>query len=159
MGRTTAGTLMVLGVIGAVATFLLQTAVTSAGAARYEPAVSLPIAVVVIAAIVIILAVPIYRTTRGHSPRPVDPILATRIALLAKSSSLAGALLVGAALGLVGYLLTRSVAGVGSMLMAFAALGGAIILLVAGLVAEFLCTVPPHDDDDHDHDPPGSVRS
>ncbi|TPW71630.1 DUF3180 family protein [Schumannella sp. 10F1B-5-1] len=158
MGRTTVGALIALGVIGGVAVFLLQTAVVAVGGARYEPALSLPIALVVIGVIVIAMAVPIFRTTRGHSERRVEPLLAARVALLAKSSSLAGALLVGGGLGLVGYLLTRSVAGVGSMAMALAALGGAIVLLVAGLVAEFLCTVPPNDDDEHGS-PSGGARA
>jgi hypothetical protein len=47
------------------------------------------------------------------------------------------------------YLLSRPVVpSLGSVWQDVAAIVGAIVLLVAGLVAEHLCTIPPTDDDD-----------
>jgi hypothetical protein len=43
------------------------------------------------------------------------------------------------------------------VLRVLATLGGAVLLLAGGLVAEFLCRVPPHDDDD-DHPDRGPER-
>ena len=69
-------------------------------------------------------------------------------ALVAAGSALGGALLGGAGLGIVGYLLSRSVLpALGSVTMAVAAAVGAILLLVAGLVAEYMCFIPPDDDE------------
>ncbi|MBI5160863.1 MAG: DUF3180 domain-containing protein [Micrococcales bacterium] len=147
MKRTSAATLAVLVAAGGVAMFLLQTFLVSTGGARYEPALSLPAALVVIAVLVVVLAMPVRRSVRGRSPRKVDPFYATRIVLLAKACSLSGALLGGAFAGAVVFLWTRSVTGVGSLAMALASLVGAILLLAAGLIAEHLCTVPPDDDE------------
>lgn len=147
MKRTSAATLLVVAVVGGVAMFLLQTLLVSTGSPRFEPALSLPLALVVIAVLVVVLAVPVWRSARGRSERKVDPFYATRIVLLAKACALSGALLGGAFAGVAVFLWTRSVTGVGSLVMALASLGGAILLLAAGLVAEHLCTVPPDDDD------------
>jgi hypothetical protein len=156
--RTTPVSLIVLGLVGAAAMFLLETALVAAGMPRWEPSLSLPIALVVIAALVVVLAVPVWRTTRGKTTERVDPFYATRVVLLAKASALAGGLLAGAGIGLLAYLWFRpaTIAG-GSVLMALAAIGGSALLLAAGLVAEHLCTVPPDDRDDHDSEGPGAV--
>lgn len=148
MTRTRPGTLVALAVVGAVAGFLLQLAIVASGGARYQPMLSLPLALVFISVIVIALAVPIWRSTRRRTERRIDPFHATRVVLLAKACSLAGALLGGALFGVIVFVWTRALTGVGSLLMTLAALGGAVVLLAAGLVAEHLCTVPPDDDDD-----------
>jgi hypothetical protein len=151
--RTRPGSVIALGVVGLVATFLLEMALVSGGGSRFEPPVTLPLALVLIGAIVIGIAVPVWRTTRGKTAQRIDPFYATRVVLLAKASALCGGLLTGAGLGLVIYLLTLPAAGISSIVMAVAALVGAIVLLAAGLVAEHLCTVPPDDRDDHDGTP------
>lgn len=151
MTRTTPVSLIVLAVVGAVAMFLLETALVAGGLPRWEPQLSLPIALVVIAALAVVLAVPVWRTARGRTIERVDPFYATRVVLLAKASALAGALLTGAGLGLLSYLWFRpATIAAGSVLMALAAIGGSVLLLAAGLVAEYLCTVPPDDRDDPD---------
>ncbi len=158
MTRTRPTPLVILGVVGAVAVFLLELAIVTAGGPRYEPPFTLPLALVAIGAVVVALAVPVWRGSRGRAERRVDPFAATRVALLAKASSLGGGLLVGAGIGLVGYLLTRSVVPGESIAMALAALTGAVVLLVAGLVAEHLCTVPPEDEDEDRRGRPEPVR-
>ena len=85
----------------------------------------------------------------------IDPFHATRVVLLAKASSIAGALLAGGSLGLLLELLVRT-AGFNSdsLLRTLAALGGAVAMLAAGLVGEFFCTAPePPDDPDADPAP------
>jgi len=89
---------------------------------------------------------------------PVDAFYATRVVVLAKSSGLAGALLSGLGLGLVLELVIHSgTTTTETLLRVVAALGGAVLLLVGGLVAEFLCRVPPSDDDE-DHPDRGPER-
>ncbi|PJJ65599.1 DUF3180 domain-containing protein [Compostimonas suwonensis] len=148
MRRTHATPVIGLGAIGLVVGFLAELAAAAAGQAIFIPPVSLPVTLIAIAAIVVGFAVPIRRATHGHGRR-VDPFRAMRVALLAKACSLAGALLTGASLGVLIYLLSRSVIpGVGSIVLAAVTVAGAVILLVGGLVAEHLCTLPPGGDDD-----------
>ena len=69
--------------------------------------------------------------------------------LLAKASSLSGALFGGAAGGVLAFMLTRGVAvAVGSVVPTIVAVVGGAGLLVAGIIAERMCTVPPGDDDE-----------
>ncbi|MET0303879.1 MAG: DUF3180 domain-containing protein [Microbacteriaceae bacterium] len=173
MKRTSATALLALALIGALAGFALETTLVLTGRARFDPPFTLPFALVLMAALVIVLVLPVWRSTRdgrrggrggrddrgSRGPRmaeagriarePVDPFYATRVVVLAKASALTGALLAGAGAGILVWLLTRSVvAGLGSTVMAIVAAGGALVLMIAGLVAEHLCTVPPDDDDD-----------
>ncbi len=148
MTRTNPLHLALLAVLGGGAGWLLETALATSGRPVLIPPFTLAVALVLIGVIIVVMALPVRRVSRGGR---IDPFYATRVVMLAKASSLAGALLAGAALGIAGYLLSRSVLpGVGSITMAFAAAVGAIALLAAGLVAEQMCTIPPDDDDNSD---------
>jgi hypothetical protein len=157
MTRTKASTLVILATIAAGAGFLVQVALASGGLQRYRPEYALALSLIFLAGIVIALAVPIRRATRATVRTRIDPFHATRVVLFAKASSIAGALLSGAAAGLLAEVLVRG-GGVNtdSLLRTLAVLAGAVVLLVAGLVGEWLCTVPPSDDDG-EPDPAGSV--
>jgi hypothetical protein len=157
MTRTKASTLVILAAIAAGAGFLVQVALASGGLQRYRPEYALALSLIFLAGIVIALAVPIRRATRATVRTRIDPFHATRVVLFAKASSIAGALLTGAAAGLLAEVLVRS-GGVNtdSLLRTLAVLVGAVALLVAGLVGEWLCTVPPSDDD-REPDPAGTV--
>jgi len=140
--------LVLLAALGATLAWFLQTALVAAGSAVVIPPVTLAFALALIGAIVIVMALPVRKVARRVEGARVDPFYATRVVMLAKASSLSGSLLAGAGLGIAAYLVTRSVIpGVGSVAMALATAAGAIILLVAGLVAEYMCTLPPDDDD------------
>jgi hypothetical protein len=157
--RTKASTLVILAAIGAGLGFLAQVALASGGMQRYRPEYVLALSLLFIAGIVIALALPIRRATRATVRARIDPFHATRVVLFAKASSIAGALLSGGAAGLLVEVLVRS-GGINtdSLLRTIAVLAGAVALLVAGLVGEWLCTVPPGDDD-RDVDPAGTVGS
>ena len=158
MKRTRVSTLVVLLVFGAGAGGLLQVALAAAGRPIVMLPVTLPLAFAAIGAIVVTLAVPIRKMTRGSSRGPVDPFYATRVVMLAKASSLSGALTTGAGLGMLVYLLSRSVMpGVGSVGAAVASIGGAAVLLVCGLIAEFMCRIPPSDDGEGDGNDENSI--
>lgn len=160
MRKTRASTLLALGAIGAGGGFLVQVALAAAGFPKFRPEYTMALSLLLIAGIVIAFAVPIRQATRGTARARVDPFHATRVVLLAKASSIAGALVTGVGIGLLFELVTRS-GGLNSetLLRSLAALGGAIALLVAGLVGEWLCTVPPSDDPDEPEPAPGSVES
>ena len=159
MTRTRVSTLVALVAIGAGAGFLIQVALGAAGLPKYRPDLPLALSLVFIAGIVIALALPIRRATRAEVRMRVDPFHATRVVLLAKASSLGGAVLTGGGIGLLVELLTRSGGlNTDSLLRTLAALGGAIAVVVAGLVGEWLCTVPSRDDDGDLDAAPGSLE-
>ena len=148
MTKTSPTVLIVLAVIGAAVGWLLELAMLTTGRALVIPPITLGAALALIGVIVLVSAIPVYRSVRRASKSPVDPFYATRVVVLAKASSLTGALLAGGALAILGFILTRSIVPtVGSVPLAVAASECAVLLLVAGLVAERMCTLPPQDDD------------
>lgn len=160
MTRTSYSGLLLVGVVGGAVAGLLQLALATSGRPIIVLPITLSLALAAMGAIVIALAVPIRRMTRGRTAGPVDPFYATRVVMLAKASAIAGSLLTGVGVGMVVYLLTRSVVpGVGSTASAIAATVGATVLLTCGLVAEHMCRIPPEDDDeDHDDERPIRIR-
>lgn len=158
MTRTKPAQLIALAVIGTVVGFLLQIGLAAASLPKLRVEYTFAVTIGLIAFVIVILAVPVYRATHGPLRHPIDSFYATRVVALAKASSLAGALLVGLGLGLSFDLLIRSSTTTGDLVARdLASLGAAILLLIAGLVAEFLCRVPPRDEDD-DHPERGPER-
>jgi Protein of unknown function (DUF3180) len=146
--RTGAGILLVSAALGLAAGFLLDQVLTSTGRATFTPAVSLPMMLVLLGAVVVVLAVPIRRATRG-SGSGVNPFRAVRVAMLAKASSIVGAAIGGLALGLLLFLVTRPVTpSLGSMATVIATAVCGALLVAAALVAEHLCTIRKDDDDE-----------
>jgi hypothetical protein len=156
---TRASTLISVAVVAGVAGFALDAALAS----RQAPVLTLSFGFGLILAFIgvalVFMAMPVRRHARGTAVRPVDPMYATRVVVLAKASSICGALLGTFALGLVAYLLTRSVSpSVGSTVPNAVAVGGGLVLTVCALVAERMCAVPPRDDDDDDDDHRGGTH-
>jgi hypothetical protein len=141
-------TVVIFGVVGIAAGFVLEVALAAMGQPVLIPPYTLAITLVAAAVIVVVLAVPIRRAIRGTSKARINPFRAMRIVLLAKASALVGSLIAGFGIGVIAFLLTRPVvADVGSFWPGItAALAGAV-LLTAGLVAERLCTLPPDEPD------------
>jgi hypothetical protein len=148
MKHTRPATLVALGVVALVGGFVIDTALVASGQPALVPPVPLGLVLLAIGGIVISLAVPVRRVAQGTSAERIDPYYATRVLLLAKASSLSGALFGGAAAGVLIFMLTRGVSvAVGSLVPAIVAVVGGLALLVAGVIAERMCTVPPGDDD------------
>lgn len=149
MKRTRATPLTALGLLGFVLGLLVEIAAAASGRPIIVPPLTLPLTLVVVGIVVVMLAWPIRQVTRGRAQRQVDPFRAMRVAVLAKASSLSGSLVLGAGLGIVAFILTRSVVpAVASVWLAVATAIGAGILLAGGLVAEKFCTLRPDDDED-----------
>ncbi len=150
MTRTSPGILLALAGIALAAGFGFDQLLTAAGQPTFTPLVTLPVLLLALSAIVVVLAVPIYRRSRGHSALPINPFRALRIAVLAKASSLLGAVGAGFGAGLALFVLTRPVVPpLGSWSTQLATLVAGVVLVVAGLVAEHLCTIRKDDDDEH----------
>ncbi|CAO1653734.1 DUF3180 domain-containing protein [Salinibacterium sp. NSLL150] len=154
VARTSAVHLVTIAAAGAAVGWLLEVLLTASGNPIVTPSVALAVSLFLIAVIVVVLAVPIYRSSRGLRKERVNPFFALRVVVLAKASSFAGALLGGTALGIAVYLLSRTVSPeTGAIGTSFVVSAGAIVLLIAGLVAEYLCTIPPDDDDPSSQNP------
>lgn len=156
MRRTGPGVLLIAAVIGLVVGFGVDQLLVASGRPTFTPMITLPVVLVGLGVIVLALAVPIYRASRGHTKAPINPFRAVRIAMLAKASSIVGAALGGAALGLLLYVLSRPTEhdpSVVAMLIATAVCG--VLLIVAALVAEHLCTIRKDDDDPQGSAPDG----
>lgn len=158
MKRTSLGVLLVVAVAGGAAGFLVDYALTATGRHTFSPSPLLGLMAALLGVGVVITALPIRRATTGKvgpdgSPVPVDPFRALRVAMLAKASSIMGAVITGFAGGLLTFVLTRPVApSLGSTGAALAVVAGGLVLVVAALYAEHLCTIRKDDDDD---DQPG----
>jgi hypothetical protein len=140
--------LLLLAVLGAGAGWFLETALVSAGSPAFIPPYTLAIALAGIGVIVVFIARPVYRAVRRTATTRVDPFYATRAVVLAKASSLTGALFAGVAVGALVFLLTRSVVPAGGAIaMTIVTIAGSLVLLAGGLIAEKMCTLPPDDDD------------
>lgn len=147
MKPTSALPLVILGGVGVVAGWVTEIMLVSSGRPSLVPPLTLGVALALIGGLLIIGALPVYRVVRRLPGASVDPFYATRIVLLAKASSLTGALLTGVAAAVLVFLLTRSVVPVASSIaMAAVALVGASLLLAGGLIAEKMCTLPPDDE-------------
>lgn len=149
MKRTTAAPLLVSAALGVMAGFLIDHLLTSSGRPTFAPSGLLPIMLVVLAGALVVLALGIRRSTGEERTRPVNPFWAMRIAILAKSSSLLGAIVSGVGVGLLIFLFTRPVQpSLGSTGAIVATIAGGVVLIVAALVAEHLCAIRKDDDDD-----------
>ncbi len=156
MTRTRPGLLVLLALGAGVVTIALQLGLAAVGLSKIVPQVTLAVTLVLIAVVVVVLALPVRRATHVPPERPgdatprrprVDPFYATRVVLIAKASAVAGALLGGVAVGLVAELLVRPVSAASSVWAGAAMLVGSVLLLVAGLLAESWCVLPPDDDE------------
>jgi uncharacterized membrane protein len=154
--RTRPTPLIALGLLGFVLGLLVEIAAAASGRAIIVPPITLPLTLVVVGIVVVLLAWPIRQVIRGRARWLVDPFRAMRVAVLAKASSLSGSLVLGIGLGIIGFILTRSVVpAVTSLWLAVATALGAGLLLAGGLVAEKFCTLPPDDDENQ----PGGERA
>jgi hypothetical protein len=151
---TRASVLVSVAVVAAVAGFAVDAVLASRAAPTLLLSVPLGLTLAFIGVAVVLMARPVRRHAREGAlrQRPVDPLYATRVVVLAKASSIGGALFGGFGIGLLLYLLTRNATpSLGSTLPNAVALGGAVVLTVCALVAERMCIAPPGDDDQDDH--------
>jgi len=163
--RTSPLALIVAAVLGGGAGFLVDHMLTMGGRATFTPAAGLPILLALLGALCIALAWPVRRSVRRSDAPRVDPFRAVRIAMLAKAASLVGAAVGGVAAGLLLYVATRPVTPpLGSLATTIATIAAGVVLVVAALIAEQFCSLPPDagakdpDDREPDDAEPGAAR-
>lgn len=134
-------------IAGASVGYLSQTVLVSLGLHMLVPPVTFTVTLWVTALTVLGLAWPIRSALRGRKRRPVNSRYASRVAVLAKASTVSGALLAGLSGGLSYFALLRGAAVASPNLTALiSAVLASLALLLAGLLAEWFCTLPPDDD-------------
>ncbi len=152
MKRTSAWTLLILGVAGLGVGWLLELLlVVVIGNATIVPPYALAITLVLLGVAVVAVAVPVRRVARGRPGARVDPFYATRVVVLAKATSIAAACFAGLMGGVVVFVATRPVIPTDLLWKSVAGLAATAALLIAGLVAENMCRIPPTDED-RDHE-------
>lgn len=84
------------------------------------------------------------RRISGRGSKPANPLLVSRMLVLAKASSLAAAVVAGLTLGFVGYLanMTSAVTPRHDIITAGETAASAIVLAAAALYLEYCCRVP-----------------
>lgn len=148
MKKTTAGLPVAFAAAGGVLVYLLEVGLVSAGRPSFVPPYTFPISLTAIAALVLIFGWPIRQTLHGKRTSRLDPFRAMRVVLFAKATVLVGALLGGAALAVTVHILSRPVLAQGDdLLRALLSVAAAAAAVVAGLIVERWCTLPPDEDD------------
>jgi len=93
----------------------------------------------------------------GNNPgtKPLPPMFVARMVVLAKASSLVGALLAGVSVGFVGYLsgMLDATTPRSDLITASLTFGSCLILIAAALFLEYCCRVPRDPRDDRDDEP------
>lgn len=159
MKRTSPAFLLLLALVGGGVGFAINHALTISGRHTFTPSAFLPVVLILLAAGVLGIAWPVRRSIRGITPGRIDPFRALRAAVLARASSLLGALMTGFGLGLLVFLLSRPInPPVGSTVTLVALAVSAIVLVVAALVAEDFCTLPKDPDDREPEEPDRGVE-
>ena len=122
---------------------------------------NLLITLAAISAVLLALSIPIWRyrsalkQNSSQRPKRVDPFYAVRVLLLAKASSLAGALFASWHLGVVIFQFSGAVVVQGLVLQNAFGLVASVMLIVAALITEQICRLPQ----DQDPDPDQAVRT
>lgn len=143
-------TLIAWGVCGFAFGFLADLVATKAGMPTIIPPLSLGITLLFVALVVFAVSLPIRRVTRGHAGPIRDPFWAARVVVFAQACAIAGAVLAGVTGGILAFVFWRAApVETSTLIPTIFAFGASVALLVAGLLAEFFCVLPP---DDHDHD-------
>jgi len=164
--RTSLVTVLVFAVIGLVVGLIVQFIRSNRGLAPLVPPITLAATLLVIAVVLLVLAVLLRRAVKSGSRDesspirrlPVNPFHAVRLLAGAQASQLSGALFAGFGAGLAAQLLTRSVQPpAATWVPMLLEVGAGVVLLACGMIAEWLCRVPPDSGDGDDPAPNGEA--
>lgn len=143
MKRTNPLVLIGLTPFGFAVGFFLDWALVVRGFSAIRVPWSLALTTLVLTGIVLALGARVRWATQPKPGRRIDSTLAVQILILAKASSVGGALMAGALAGILTYTLTRPVIAAELVPSAVGALIASIVLVVGALIAERLCRIPP----------------
>ncbi len=147
MKKTNPLSLLVLTLIGFGVGFALDWALVSRGGTAIPVPWTLSASLVIIGVAVVALGSRVRAAVKPAKGRRIDPIAAVTIVQLAKASAAGGALMLGAAAGLLVFVATRPVVVDTVIPSNIGGVVAALILVVLALVAESMCVLPPQDPD------------
>lgn len=144
--RTSVLSALAFAVSGGAVGLLTQMVRSTGGTAPFVPPYSLAATLGVIAVVLVLLGVLLYRAVAKESGRGVDPFQAVRLLAAARAGIFAGSLFTGFGAGLVVPVLVRSVPAQSAIWapMIWVLIAG-VVLVIAGVITEYLCRVPPDD--------------
>jgi hypothetical protein len=145
--KTNPLSLLVLTLIGFGVGFALDWALVSRGGTAIPVPWTLSASLVIIGVAVVALGSRVRAAVKPAKGRRIDPIAAVTIVQLAKASAAGGALMLGAAAGLLVFVATRPVVVDTVIPSNIGGVVAALILVVLALVAESMCVLPPQDPD------------
>jgi hypothetical protein len=134
--------------ITVVASFVAVRFLVGNGQAIPLSPMNLLITLVAIAILLLLLTLPIWQYKSGlkqaisKRPKRVDPFYAVRVVLLAKASSISGAVFVGWHLGIVLLQLFSPVRASAVLIQNGFGLAASLILVIAAFIAEQICRLP-----------------
>jgi hypothetical protein len=148
--------LLLISLPTALVGFFLSTVLVGRGFQVPVSPANLLITLIAIAVVLLMLAIPIWRyrnalkQSSAVRPKRVDPFYAVRVLLLAKASSIAGALFVGWHLGVVIFQLSGVVVVQSLVLQNFFGFLASLTLSIAAIVTEQICRLPQDTEPDTD---------
>ncbi len=153
MRRTSPLTTIAFAVAGIGVGVLLQLVRSSRGLGPIVPPLSLPLTLLVLAAVLLVLGISLRRAVGRKSHKPVNPFHAVRLLAAAKATQFSGALLGGFGGGLALQLLARTVLPPSeTWVPMLLVIGAGLIMVIVGVIVELMCQVPPTDNNDNAHD-------
>ncbi|EYT56499.1 hypothetical protein H490_0101105 [Leucobacter sp. UCD-THU] len=145
--RSNPAVLAAAAAMGAAAGLLVQFVLSNRGHAPLVPPLSLPLTLVLVAAVLLVFALRLRRALK-RGPGAVNPFQAVRLLVASRAAQLVGGMLGGFGGGLALSLLGRSVpAPTATWLPMLLTLAAGAVLTGCALFAEHCCRVPPGDDD------------
>ena len=161
MKPTKLSLLLHISIPSTLASFFVASFMVGRGLKVPESPANLLITLVAISAVLLVLAIPIWRYRKAlkqklpQRPKRVDPFYAVRVLLLAKASSLAGVLFASWHLGVVIFILSGAVVVQALVLQNAVGFIASVMLIAAALITEQICRLPQ----DTDVDPDQAVTS
>lgn len=151
--RTSLAALALTAVIGVAVGWLLQLGLVSRGIPTLVPPLSLPVTLAIVGAVLLVFGIRLRRTVRRR-PGDVNPFHAVRLLVTASAAQFVGTFFGAFGAGLWLALASRSVPPPASIWFPMLAtlLGGAVLVACA-MIAEYLCRVPPGDENGEQRDP------
>jgi hypothetical protein len=142
---------LICAVAGGCVGALIQLWRSRTGLATLATPYSLPVTMVVLAAVLIILGVRIRRALSSEKKKPINPFTAVRLLAAARAGQCVGGVFCGISLGLFIVLLFRSVMPpLPLWLPTLISAAAALVLIICAAITERLCKIPPTDSDDDD---------
>lgn len=156
MKPTKALNLVALAAVVSIAGFVLATTLVARGLPVPISPNTLLVTLTAISAVLLLLAIPIWRyrdqlkKTSKTRPKRVDPFYAVRVLLLAKASSIAGAIFIGWHSGVLVYQLISAVIVQNLVIKTILGILASVALTASAIAAEQICRLPQDPTPDSD---------